>query len=884
VTATATPSTVKVGETVTFKGTASPTVGLKYLKVFDSATGQQLGQEGEQLPLVNGTTTWKPQKAGTYKIWIWAYNELGEEVYGEVTVTVNAAGPVLTITGNATPATVTLGQSVTISGSVNDPSLITTIRVKDSKGVQIGKNLPRTGGSVTFTPTSVGTHTLYVGAYSAGGARIKHTPVTVTVKKPELVVTGKATPTTVKLGQSVAIEGSVNDFTQITTIRVMDSDNVQVGANLPRTGGSVTFTPKTVGTHTLYVGAYSGGGGRIKHTPVTVTVTAGASDSGHILHWAVRYNSTTKEIEAEITPTPGFDGNHKFYMVVYEQGNPLYGGTGSEARYDAYTEIPLYQGSVTQYRGKYFRSWMAADDGTYPHGKSLGLQPGRTYRIGVREDGFESHLAGQFLSITLPSYSTSPPPERDLNALKTWLKGSRTAKLQVSWLVADSVYYVEGLNWEPKFGSLAAVWDDRLGWAVPANHVTTLWPGVGVRNLTSTPSFENYMGGLLPSIEASAYPRRVLSCSDTANCSLDVAGNWRVSLSRLIETFHLKDYQVLNSPAGSPEIRLWPVYPTVLVHGWNVWNGEYDLPWDIPWIDAKGKRPFESLGTQAKNYHITTVTRHMGPEVTFTDGANYVYLLIDWLRDKTGARKVNIVAHSKGGLVVRYMIADKGRVVVDQIDKVITVDTPHRTYSGLKSLWLWRADLFNELTTLANAEWPRSYREKVKSNQLANMHPVLCWAGSDEATARCEYDYSQMPISTSYVGNSLTWVLYQADTIAVPNSWPSAVGTLDSTLLSNNGWGALMFRAGNQCSRMRDVKGTTHGSILEFPSYNLIVTDLLAHDVGCQSTGQESTKRNLWVLRWKTTPDGQMTFEGGGTAAALEVYGENEAPNWNLTD
>lgn len=52
---------------------------------------------------------------------------------------------------------------------------------------------------------------------------------------------------------------------------------------------------------------------------------------------------------------------------------------------------------------------------------------------------------------------------------------------------------------------------------------------------------------------------------------------------------------------------------------------------------------------------------------------------IDLLKYKTGAPKVNIVAHSMGGLVVREYLSLFG---YNDVDKVITTDTPHHGISG----------------------------------------------------------------------------------------------------------------------------------------------------------------------------------------------------------
>ncbi len=49
--------------------------------------------------------------------------------------------------------------------------------------------------------------------------------------------------------------------------------------------------------------------------------------------------------------------------------------------------------------------------------------------------------------------------------------------------------------------------------------------------------------------------------------------------------------------------------------------------------------------------------------------------LLKWL-EETGAEKVNIIAHSKGGLDARYMISSLG--MADRVASLTTISTPHR--------------------------------------------------------------------------------------------------------------------------------------------------------------------------------------------------------------
>jgi triacylglycerol lipase len=79
------------------------------------------------------------------------------------------------------------------------------------------------------------------------------------------------------------------------------------------------------------------------------------------------------------------------------------------------------------------------------------------------------------------------------------------------------------------------------------------------------------------------------------------------------------------------------------------------------------------------------------------DNADYLCARVDEILAETGARKVNIIAHSKGGLDSRYLISSLGRG--DRIASLTTLNSPHRG-APIATLVLGELPVLNETTGL----------------------------------------------------------------------------------------------------------------------------------------------------------------------------------------
>ena len=113
-----------------------------------------------------------------------------------------------------------------------------------------------------------------------------------------------------------------------------------------------------------------------------------------------------------------------------------------------------------------------------------------------------------------------------------------------------------------------------------------------------------------------------------------------------------------NQKATHTELK----YPVLLVHGMGFRDYKHICYWGrIPRaLEQMGAKIF--YGEQDSNASIETNARHIASK-------------IDKIILETGAEKVNIIAHSKGGLDCRYAISRLG--MAEKVASLTTMSTPH---------------------------------------------------------------------------------------------------------------------------------------------------------------------------------------------------------------
>ena len=112
------------------------------------------------------------------------------------------------------------------------------------------------------------------------------------------------------------------------------------------------------------------------------------------------------------------------------------------------------------------------------------------------------------------------------------------------------------------------------------------------------------------------------------------------------------------------DARLGPPYPVVLVHGLNGFR-------DVGPLEYFFRVP-ASLEADGQQVFVTAVAPYSG-------SAHRAALLapqIDEILRVTNARKVNLIAHSQGGVDSRYLISSLG--YGDRVASLTTISTPHR--------------------------------------------------------------------------------------------------------------------------------------------------------------------------------------------------------------
>lgn len=117
---------------------------------------------------------------------------------------------------------------------------------------------------------------------------------------------------------------------------------------------------------------------------------------------------------------------------------------------------------------------------------------------------------------------------------------------------------------------------------------------------------------------------------------------------------------LVNSPDTISKTR----YPVLLVHGIGYRDDiKLYLYWGIipKVLEQKGCNVFLS---------------HQNAFGTHSDNAKQIKQRILEILEQTGAEKVNIIAHSKGGIECRYMISKSG--MANKVASLTTIATPHR--------------------------------------------------------------------------------------------------------------------------------------------------------------------------------------------------------------
>lgn len=122
--------------------------------------------------------------------------------------------------------------------------------------------------------------------------------------------------------------------------------------------------------------------------------------------------------------------------------------------------------------------------------------------------------------------------------------------------------------------------------------------------------------------------------------------------------------------APPPAAKLGPPYPVVLMHGMGGFGTLEVGPLAVTYFEGV----VEALTKNGEAAYVTLAPPYATSEVR----AQAVAAQIDTILARTGKAKVNLVAHSQGGLDARVLASPNGLGYGDRVASITTIATPHR--------------------------------------------------------------------------------------------------------------------------------------------------------------------------------------------------------------
>jgi len=130
-------------------------------------------------------------------------------------------------------------------------------------------------------------------------------------------------------------------------------------------------------------------------------------------------------------------------------------------------------------------------------------------------------------------------------------------------------------------------------------------------------------------------------------------------------------------------------YPILLVHG-------------IAWRDDVAlKKYWGTIPQQLEKHGATVFLANQNAYNSFEDNAIQIKTRIEEILKQTNAEKINIIAHSKGGLDARYMISCLG--MENKVASLTTISTPHHGSSLATEIFVLtdKLQLQNQIVAIA---------------------------------------------------------------------------------------------------------------------------------------------------------------------------------------
>ena len=268
-------STHEIGKAITLTANASDSDG--NLEKINFKINDDFYKTDSERPF---TTTFKPEKAGTYKISAKAFDKEGLSQEKTVTITVKEPAPVnkaptVTITSPANNSTIELGQTINLTADASDSN-----GNLDKVNFKINDDFYKTDSerpfTTTFKPDKEGTYKIAARAFDKEGLS-EEKSVTITVKAPAPInqiptveVTSPVNESIIELGKTITLSAIAND-----PENNLDKVNFKINDIYYKTSSKApfetTYTPKQTGSFIIAARAYDKEG-LSEEKSVTITV------------------------------------------------------------------------------------------------------------------------------------------------------------------------------------------------------------------------------------------------------------------------------------------------------------------------------------------------------------------------------------------------------------------------------------------------------------------------------------------------------------------------------------------------------------------------------------------------------------------------------------
>ncbi len=238
-------------------------------------------------------------------------------------------------------------------------------------------------------------------------------------------------------------------------------------------------------------------------------------------------------------------------------------------------------------------------------------------------------------------------------------------------------------------------------------------------------------------------------------------------------------------------------YPILLVHGVFFRDTQYFNYW--------GRIPQELEMNGA-----TVFYGNHSSAASISDSAAEIKTRIAEVLSETGAEKVNIIAHSKGGLDCRYAIANLG--VGEQVASLTTVNTPHRGC-------LFADYLLTQFSPKIKDRVANTYNAALR--KFGDSNPDFLAAVQDLTNASCQQMFAEMPTPQGIYCQSVGSVL----TKATGGKFPLNLSYHLVKHYSSNNDGLVSeqsFKWGENyiLLRSQEKRGISHGDMIDLNRQN----------------------------------------------------------------